>query len=169
MTKISMVVIVDKANGLGKNNQLLCHLPADLAHFKAITWGKPILMGRKTYESIGKPLPGRRNIVISRQAHTLPGVEIFPSLEVAFAALRDYPEVMVVGGAQIYQQVLPMADYIYLTRIDYQFVADVFFPHLDDAIWRCTQTVSRPADEKNKYALSFFEFERQPCPIDPIS
>lgn len=169
MTKISIVAIVDKANGLGKNNQLLCHLPADLAHFKALTWGKPILMGRKTYESIGKPLPGRKNIVISRQTNAIPGVDIFPSLEVAFSLLNDYPEVMVVGGAQIYQQTLPVADYIYLTRIDHQFAADVFFPSLDSAVWRCTQTVSRPADEKNQYSLSFCEFERETCPIDPIS
>lgn len=163
MTKISIVAIVDNANGLGKNNQLLCHLPADLAHFKTITWGKPIVMGRKTYESIGKPLPGRKNVVISRHKESIPGVEVFPSLEAAFSALTDYAEVMVVGGAQIYQQILPVANYVYLTRIEHQFVADVFFPLLDEAVWQCKKTTYRPSDEKNPYSLSFSEFERKTC------
>src|SRR3990167_6040054 len=161
MTKLSIVAIVDAANGLGKDNQLLCYLPADLAHFKTITRGKPIVMGRKTYESIGKPLPDRRNVVISRHQASMPGVDVFPSIEKALSALVHDPEVMIIGGAQMYQQTLPSADYVYLTRIAHRFAADVFFPVLDATIWECKKYTQRAADEKNPYALSFLEFERK--------
>ena len=99
MTLVSLIAVVDQNGGLGKDNQLLCRLPADLAHFKAITMGKPILMGRHTFDSIGKPLPGRRNIVLSRQPLTMPGVEVMSSLQFALQAIGDAEELMVIGGA----------------------------------------------------------------------
>src|SRR3990167_10463688 len=105
---ISIIAAMDKNRTIGKNNQLPWHLPADLAHFKSITWGKPIIMGRKTHESIGKPLPGRRNIVISTKKDlTISGCEVFESLAAALQVLSTEAEVMIIGGASIFQQTLP--------------------------------------------------------------
>ena len=154
------MVVVDQNYGLGKNNQLLCHLPADLKHFKTLTWGKPIVMGNQTFLSIGKPLPGRRNLVLSRKELTIPGVEVIPSLAAALEATAQEPEVMIIGGGQVFQEALPYATRIYLTLIEHQFDADVFFPRLDDAIWSCVSKVQRLPDENNPYALWFCEFQR---------
>ena len=160
MTLVSLIAVVDQNGGLGKDNQLLCRLPADLAHFKAITMGKPILMGRHTFDSIGKPLPGRRNIVLSRQPLTMPGVEVMSSLQFALQAIGDAEELMVIGGAQVYQEAFNMASRIYLTRIDHAFDPDVFFPKIQDSDWRCVSEVERSADEKNPYLLCFCQYER---------
>jgi dihydrofolate reductase len=168
MTRVSLIAIVDQQNGLGKDNQLLCHLPADLAHFKALTLGKPIIMGRKTFESLGKPLPGRRNIVLSRHHLEFDGVEVCDSIQAAMKLISTKvvfeekltEEVMVIGGAQVYQDALALADRIYLTRIEYQFIADVFFPQLDERSWQCVSQTYRAPDEKNPYALSFCQYER---------
>ena|SRR3990167_2958534 len=160
MAVVSLVVVVDLKNGLGKNNQLLCHLPADLEHFKAVTWGKPIIMGRNTFLSIGKPLPGRRNIVLSRKAAAIAGVEVFSALSDALEATAADDEVMVIGGGQVFQEALPDASRIYLTRIEHQFDADVFFPKLDEKLWVSVRQVHRLPDENNPYALWFCEYER---------
>lgn len=160
MAVVSIVVVVDQNYGLGKNNQLLCHLPADLQHFKTLTWGKPIIMGSKTFLSIGKPLPGRRNIVLSRKEQVIPGVEMMSSLARALQATAADDEVMVIGGGQVFQEALPYASRIYLTRIEHQFDADVFFPKLDEKDWKCVRQVHRPSDEFNPYSLWFCEFER---------
>ena len=153
---ISLMVVVDEAGGMGYRGQLLCHLPADLKHFKQYTLGKPIVMGRKTFASIGRPLPDRHNVVISRQCTHLEGVTCVPSLETALQLLQDAPEVMVIGGAQIFAQALPRADRIYLTTIHHQFPADVFFPPIDRNMWQQTAT----EDVQDTYPITFSTWER---------
>lgn len=160
MAIISLIAAIDEQYGLGLNNQLLCHLPADLMHFKTITMGKPIIMGRSTYESIGKPLPGRTNIVLSKKEQSINGVEVANSFSKALSLAAEAPEVMIIGGGTIFKQALPYALRIYLTIIHHQFPADVFFPRLDETIWRCQESVFRHHDEKNKYDLNFNCYER---------
>jgi dihydrofolate reductase len=157
---VSLIAAVDSNYGLGKNNQLLCHLPADLQHFKALTLGKPIIMGRKTFASIGKPLPRRRNIILSRTAQTIPGVEVVTSLLQALSLTESDSEVMIIGGADVYQQALPYASRVYLTAIEHHFEADVFFPKLDLKEWHCVSQSYRPADEKNAYGMWFYDYQR---------
>jgi dihydrofolate reductase len=161
MTILSLVAAVDQAFGLGRHNQLLCHLPADLKYFKELTWGKPIIMGRKTFESIGRALPGRRNVVLSHQPGHAPDVEYAESLTDALHLVADAQEAMVIGGAQVFTQVLSMglAKHIYLTQIQHTFEADVFFPLIDDT-WQCVSRIYRPADDKNPYDLYFCQYEK---------
>lgn len=161
MTTITLIAAIDEHNGLGKGNQLLCHLPADLKFFKEMTMGKPILMGRNTFESIGKALPGRLNVVLSRTMSTPPSdITIIPSLEAALHQLADYPEVVIIGGATVYEQALPFTSLIYLTKIHHQFEADVFFPQLDTNQWNIELIKEQAVDEKNKYRLSFYKYIR---------
>jgi len=159
MSIISLIAAVDENFGLGKNNQLLCHLPADLAHFKKNTMGKPIIMGRKTFESIGKPLPGRLNIVLSKKVPKFEGSEVYTSLTSAMERLKGVAEVMIIGGAELFGEALPLANRIYLTRIHHQFDADVFFPHFCEKSWHCLEEVFHPADEKNQYSMTFCVYE----------
>lgn len=159
MAGISLIFAVDLENGLGKNNQLLCHLPADLLHFKTLTWGKPIVMGRKTQQSIGRALPGRRNLVLTHQRIAIPGIEVVHSLKEALLQTAGSEEVMIIGGAAVFKEALPVANRIYLTRIHHRFDADVFFPELD-AHWHCVSQAQRAPDEKNTYALTFSVLER---------
>lgn len=154
MKIISLVVAMDESRGIGKNNQLLCHLPADLKYFKQLTLGKPIIMGRKTYDSIGKPLPGRANIVISHQQLNIDGVKCVHSLEDALAFVQNEPEVMIIGGGQIFKQAIPYANRIYLTIIHHEFNADIFFPEFDEHIWACHSKSFRPSDEKNAFDVT---------------
>lgn len=157
---ISLIVAVDEQFGIGKHNQLLCPLPADLRHFKEITMSKPIIMGRKTFESIGKPLPGRQNIVLSRTACAYEGTITVRSLSEAITCCATAEEIMIIGGAEIFQQALPLANRIYLTLIHHQFEADTFFPAINKKEWRCVESNTRPPDEKNKYALTFSRYEQ---------
>lgn len=161
MTMISIIAAVDEQWGLGKDNQLLCHLPADLKHFKRLTLGKSILMGRKTFESIGKPLPQRRNIVLSHQYLENTDVECVDSLTSALDLVKEEPELMVIGGATIFQQVLSITDQIYLTVIHHQFIADVFFPSLSKVEWSCIDSTFYPNDEKNPYDMTFYHFKKK--------
>lgn len=146
--RLTIVVATDRNNGIGINNTLPWHLPEDLAHFKRTTSGHAILMGRKTFESIGRPLPNRRNIVISRNAAWQhPGVESATSLQAA-AALVGNDEAFIIGGAQVYAEALPLVDRLIITRIDQAFDCDAFFPELDPAQWQETsreQHRSEPA------------------------
>jgi len=155
MAIISLIAAIDEQRGLGKDNALLCYLPADLSHFKQLTLGKPVIMGRKTHESIGKPLPGRPNIVLSKHASALPGVTVASSLSQALALTSEAPEVMIIGGAKVFEEALPIADRIYLTVIHHQFDADVFFPKLNETTWHRKQAICRAKDEKNKYDMTF--------------
>ncbi|MCZ6559577.1 MAG: type 3 dihydrofolate reductase, partial [Gammaproteobacteria bacterium] len=134
--KISLILAMGRNRVIGRDNQLPWHLPADLAHFKATTMGKPILMGRKTWESIGKALPGRKNIVLTGQAgYTTDGATVVNSIDEAIAACESAEELMVIGGAGVYQAFLPRAQKIYLTQIDNDIEGDTFFPQLDEQEW----------------------------------
>ncbi|HAU1152253.1 TPA: dihydrofolate reductase [Legionella pneumophila] len=160
MSLISLIAAIDEKGGLGINNQLLCYLPADLLHFKSITMGKPVIMGRKTYESIGKPLPGRLNIVISQMIQSIPGVIVVNSLGQAIEETADAQEVMIIGGARIYSQAISMANRLYITRIHHRFKADVFFPKINELEWDCRSKEFRQHDEKNQYDMTFCLYER---------
>lgn len=138
------------------------HLPADLAWFKRNTLGKPVIMGRKTWDSIGRALPGRRNLVISRDPTFQPiGVERVVSPEAALALVADVPEVMVIGGAQIYEHFLPRAQRLYLTLINADLLGDTFFPDYNQHPWHELERTDYPADAKNPYPYSFLILERE--------
>lgn len=160
MTTISLIAAMDEAGGLGLNNQLLCYLPADLKHFKAITLGKPIIMGRHTFESIGKPLPGRLNIVLSRTMRPIEGIMVFDTVDKIISYASEFPEVMIIGGAQLYAQTINKASRLYITHIHHQFEADVFFPKIDEEIWCCRETEFREQDENNKYDMTYSIYEK---------
>jgi dihydrofolate reductase len=160
MTIISIIAALDRNRAIGKTGGMPWYLPADLARFKSLTMGHPILMGRKTHASIGKALPGRRNIVITRDAvYAAPGCEIAGSLEDALR-LAGEGEAFVIGGGEIYRQALPFAQRLYLTRIDAAFDADTFFPEFDEAAWRVTSREAHAPDEKNRYPFEFVLLER---------
>jgi len=162
MNQISIVVAISENNAIGKDNQLLWHLPADLKHFKNITTGHTIIMGRKTYDSIGKPLPNRRNIIITRQTGLqLEGVEVVNSLEEALALCENEAEIFVIGGAEIYRHAISICHRIYLTRVHQEFEADAFFPELDNETWKEVEKVDHLPDEKNKFAYTFSTLERR--------
>ena len=156
--KISMIAAMAHDRVIGKDNQMPWHLPADLAHFKRVTLGKPVLMGRKTFESIGRPLPGRRNLVISRNPdYQAEGIEVVGSVEAALALLAgsSVEELMVIGGGHLYAEMLPSADCLYLTQIDLAVEGDTRFPAFDDGQWQRIECESHPADEKNPHPYSF--------------
>ena len=155
---ITLIAALAKNRVIGKDNQIPWHLPADLKHFKEMTMGKPVLMGRKTFESIGKPLPGRRNVVISRQKdYKIVGVEMFCSIEEALIALQNEPEVMVIGGAEIYRQTLPRATRLVLTFVEGEFKGDTYFPEWKNKEWQEKAREYHFPDEKNAYPYSFVE------------
>ena len=159
---ISLISAMDRNRLIGNNNQLPWHLPADFAHFKSVTMGKPVIMGRKTYESIGKPLPGRTNIVLSRSSATrFEGVECVSSFEQALALVPDAEEVMVIGGSTIYEMLLPRADRLYLTYVEAEFDGDAWFPEIDNNQWLELESVLRKADEKNRYDCRFVTLEKK--------
>jgi len=160
---VSLVVAMARNRVIGRNNALPWRLSQDLKRFKATTLGKPILMGRKTFDSIGKPLPGRRNIVLTRDpAWRAEGVDVVRSVEEALQLTRDSPELAVIGGAEIYRLTLPYADRIYLTRVEADVPGDTLFPDLENAQWRETQAGSQAADERNQYPATFLVLDRQP-------
>lgn len=159
---LALVVAAAENGVIGHGNRLPWHLPADLRRFKAITMGKPMLMGRKTFESIGKALPGRRSLVLTRDASfSAPGVERVANLEEALALVRDADELAVIGGAEVFRLCLPRAARIYFTRVHASVAGDTRFPGIDWSEWRCTERSAQPADEKNPYAMTFFVLERR--------
>ena len=144
---------------IGKDNQMPWHLPADLGHFKAVTLGKPIIMGRKTYESIGRPLPGRKNIVISRdEDYRLEGCETVCSLEKALDLVKNVEEVMIIGGGYLYAQTLPQADRLYLTFIDLDVDGDTQFPEFEHLSLKEVKREKHLKDEKNPYDYAFIDY-----------
>jgi len=157
---ISIIAAMSNSRVIGKNNKMPWHLPADLKHFKSVTLGKPIIMGRKTFESIGKALPGRRNMVITRQEREFPDCEVFHSLEAALDAVAMEPEVMIIGGANVYAQVLPKVQRMYLTFIDIDVDGDAFFPAWDKSIWQEVSSEAHDPDDKNPYAYRFVVLDR---------
>ncbi len=158
---VNLIVAIDEKNGIGKDNKLPWHLPADLKHFKTLTTGHSILMGRKTFDSIGKALPNRRNIVISRQQDLIvEGAEVVQSLQDAFKLCVDEKEVFVIGGAQIFEQSLPFADILYLTVIHHNFDADTFFPEIEKNTWIKESSIRHEADDKNIYSYTFIKYRK---------
>ena len=159
--RLSIVVAMDDNRLIGKDNMLPWHLPADLAYFKKITTGKSILMGRKTYDSIGKPLNNRRNIVITRNPEILiPGCEVVPNIDEALLITSEETEVMVIGGASLCQQLLPKVSRLYITKIEGEFDGDVYFPDYDKADWHEVSRESYKSDSINKYEYHFVVLER---------
>lgn len=161
--KISIIVAKSENNIIGLDNNLPWRLSADLKYFKKTTLAKPIVMGRKTFESIGKPLPGRDNIVLTRQSDlNISGVRTFSSIEDAIADLRakDCVECMIIGGANIYKQALSLADRLYITKVHANIDGDTYFPNLDDSEWNQVSIESHPADDKNQYPYSFVVLDR---------
>ncbi len=156
------IVVAVAANGvIGNGNALPWHLPDDLRRFKELTLGKPIVMGRKTHDSIGRALPGRTNIVVSRQdGLSVPGCLLAGSIGQALAAAGDAPEVVLIGGAELYRAALPLVDTIHLTRVHAAVPGDTFFPALDPAQWRETTVGTHPADERHAYAFSYLTLAR---------
>ena len=158
---LELVVAVAENDVIGRGNQLPWHLPADLRHFKSLTLGKSVLMGRKTYESIGKALPGRKNIVLSRSADFSPGdCTVVTTLEAARTAAMEGSALMVIGGAEIYRQCLPLAGRIHLTLLHARIDGDTIFAGWHGAEWDASSRERHEADDKNAYAYSFITLER---------
>ena len=162
---LSLIVAMARNRVIGRDNTLPWHLPEDLKYFKAITMGKPILMGRKTFESIGRPLPGRLNIVITRNANWHhPGVSVATSLAEALElashdpAAREVGEVMVIGGEQIYRAAIEQADRLYVTRVDVEVAGDAFFPEYDEDIWH--ETTRQQPEQQGDIPYFFQVLER---------
>jgi len=147
---------------IGRDNTLPWHLPEDLKRFKRLTMGKPILMGRKTFESIGKPLPGRENIVVTRDTnYHREGVTVVHDLDGALRAAGNAPEIMVIGGAELFRALLPRAGRIHLTRVHGNIAGDVMWPALDERDWQVVERESRAADERHAYAMTFEVWEKR--------
>lgn len=159
--EITLIAAMADGRVIGKDNAMPWHLPADLRHFKALTLGKPVVMGRLTFDSIGRPLPGRHNIVISRDPQLqIAGVTVVASPEQAVQAAGDAAELMIVGGAQIYRQFLPRATRLELTLIDLLVDGDAHFPAYDDGSWQLVSSETRPADADNPHPCRFVRLER---------
>lgn len=160
--KISMIAAMANNRVIGKDNDMPWHMPADLQHFKKVTLGKPVIMGRKTLESIGRPLPGRKNIVISRSNEILfEGVEIANSPEQAIEIAGDVDEVMIIGGGHIYNHFLALADTLYLTHIDLNVEGDTCFPDYNSiAKWTIIEEDNHQADESNPYNYRFVTYHK---------
>ncbi|WP_163932134.1 type 3 dihydrofolate reductase [Paraferrimonas sp. SM1919] len=157
--QISLIAAMAHNRVIGKDNQMPWHLPEDLQHFKKMTLGKPVVMGRKTFESIGRPLPGRHNIVISRNPDYQPeGVTVVDSFEKAYQLEKDTEELMVMGGGQLYLQTLPKADNLYLTFIDLEVEGDTQFPHWDDGCW--TQVWAEKHTNLDGLTYEFVKYSR---------
>ena len=160
---ISLVVAAATNNAIGKGGKLLWNLPNDMKFFKNVTWGMPVVMGRKTFESLGKPLAGRKNIIITRQSGwKADGAVVVKSIDDALFVAKetDAKEVMVIGGGEIYKAVFEKAKRIYITRVDAEFEADTFFPVIDPKHWHLVSQQNHEADEKNAYNYSFQVWER---------
>jgi dihydrofolate reductase len=165
--RISLIAALSDNRIIGRDNKMPWHLPRDLKYFKHVTMGKPIVMGRKTFDSVGKPLPGRTNIVVTRQsAWQMHGVHVVHSLGEAMAFAQRLPlidgneEVMVIGGAQIYREVLPQAHRLYLTQIHAHFEGDAFFPEIREDEWKEVGREDHQADPTNPYDHSFIVLDR---------
>lgn len=159
---ITIIAAIANNNALGKDNQLIWHLPADLRRFKKVTSNHCVIMGRKTYESLGKPLPNRTNIIITRNPnYQAPGCVVVNSLEAAIEAASADENPFILGGAEIYTQALDYADMLDLTFVHHTFDADAFFPEIDLDVWEESSREDHSSDEKNKYDYSFVTFKKK--------
>ncbi len=157
---VTIVVAISENHVIGKDNKLLWYLPNDLKHFKDITTGHTVIMGRKTYESVGKPLPKRRNIIITRQDIKIEGCEVVNSIEAALKLAIGEEEVFIVGGAEIYKQAMLLTDRIYLTIVHKEFDGDSFFPEINLNEWKAVSREDHGPDEKNSLPYSFITYEK---------
>ena len=159
----TIVVAMGLSNEIGTDNQLLWHLPKDLKHFKEITTGHPIIMGRKTYESIGKPLPNRTNIVVSRKKDWFEeGILIVGSIKEALKFAKKMDEnIFIIGGGNIYEQTIDLADQLEVTQVKANLKSNVFFPKINPKVWKKTQETCHEKDEKNEYDFCFQTFVRK--------
>ena len=154
--KIAMIVATAANGVIGGDNKMLWHVPEDFAHLKTTTMGHPIIMGRKTWESIGRPLPGRKNVVVTRQTnYEAKGADVVPSLEAAYEMLADVEKVFVIGGGEIYRQALPKADEVWITKIDQVFEGDTPFPELSDDTWDTTILSTLTPTQKRPLKVDF--------------
>lgn len=159
--RISIIAALAQNRVIGRGNGMPWRLPADLRHFRALTLGKPVIMGRRTYESLGRPLPERENIVVTRNSDfRAPGCLVAHDLGQALAAAGEAPEAMIIGGANLYAQALPLAGRMYLTLVHAWFLGDTRFPEYAEAEWRLAESSRRAPDAKNPYACSFLRLER---------
>ncbi len=159
--KVSMIVAVSANNVIGANAGLPWRLQEDLRRFKEITMGKPMIMGRLTFESIGKALPGRRSIVITRQVdYQQEGIEVVATPDAALELAGDVDEVMIIGGGEVYEQFLPMTDRIYLTRVHAEFDGDTFFPEINEDEWWIVSSEPLPPNDERPFSISFQTLER---------
>ena len=165
---VSLIVAMARNGVIGRDNALPWRLSEDLRRFKAATLGKPILMGRRTFESIGQALPGRTNLVLTRDPEwTAPGAVVAHSLEAALAAAAGAAELVVIGGAQIYRLVMPFARRMYLTHVHADVPGDTYFPDFDPTQWLDVECIERAADERNTYPVTFVTLERRGAPQAP--
>jgi dihydrofolate reductase len=159
---LSIIVAASRNNVIGKDNQLIWRLSADLKRFKALTTGHTIIMGRKTFDSIGKPLPNRTSVIITRQEdYKQEGCIVVHSLEEALEAVKDQEKVFIIGGGTIYEQALDKADELYLTLVHKEFDGDTFFPEVKATAWESVARQDCMPDEKNEYAYSFIDYKRK--------
>ena len=166
--KLALVVAQSENRVIGRNNNLPWHLPEDLKYFKSVTMGKAIIMGRKTFESIGRPLPGRTNIVVTRnQEYRFKGVDIVHDLQEAIdkvkslSLINGWDEAMIIGGSQLYEQALPLADRLYLTQVHHQVDGDAYFPAINEQDWEKVDSKSFESDDANPYNYSFIVLNRK--------
>lgn len=160
--KIALIAALDEYNGIGKDNKLLCYLPADLKRFKQLTTGNCILMGRKTFESLPNgALPNRKNIVLTRNTSYNPkGAEVIHTADEVFQFCKKDEKIFVIGGEEIYKLFIKIADILHITRIHHQFEADAFFPEFTQKDWQLTGKTDNQPDEKNKYSYSFLDYSK---------
>jgi dihydrofolate reductase len=158
---LTIIAAIANNNALGKDNDLIWHLPADLIRFKKITTGHHIIMGRNTFESIGKPLPNRTMVIISRnKTYKVPGCVVVNSLKEALKIAKNDKSPFIIGGGQVYKEAILLADRLDITEVHYDFDADVYFPEIDPNIWQEETRVYFKADEKNKYDYSFVRYAK---------
>ena len=160
---ITIIAAIGNNNELGKDNDLIWHLPADLKRFKKVTTGHTIVMGRNTFESIGKPLPNRRSVIITRNKdYQQEGCVVVHSLEEAIELMKDEEMAFIIGGAQIYQEAMQkqLVDQLDITKVHEDFEADVYFPEIKDSEWTLFSNETHTPDEKNKYTYSFLQYSK---------
>ncbi len=163
MSTITIIAAIANNNALGKDNDLIWHLPADLKRFKKVTSGHHILMGRNTFESIGKPLPNRTTVIITRNSdYKAEGCIVVDSIEKAIEVAKEDEQIFIIGGAQIYKQTIAsnLVDQLDITKVHHAFDADVYFPEIDTAIWKEVSKEDFDSDEKNKYNYSFISYKK---------
>ncbi len=159
---VDMIVACASNRVIGADNRLLWRIPEDFAHFKRVTMGHAVIMGRKTWESIGRPLPGRKNVVITRQTgYQAEGADVVSSLDAALDMLKDQERVFVIGGGEIYRQAMPKADHIWVTVVGQNFEGDTTFPEIDPLLWKETVVSVLPPTQERPFEVSFREYHRR--------